>query len=146
MSPGLKFSSAPIHYGMCVCVMLVAQSCPTLCDPMDCSPPGSSVHGILQARILEWVAMPSSRGSSWPRNWNWVSCITGRSYIGMGFPSSSAVKNPPSMQEAQVWSLSREDLLEKGMATHSSVPAWRIPWTEQSERLQSKGLQRVRRD
>ena len=40
----------------------VAQSCLTLCDPMDCSPPGSSVHGILQARILEWVAMPSSRG------------------------------------------------------------------------------------
>ena len=40
------------------------QSCLTLCDPMDCSPPGSSVHGILQARILEWVAMPFSRGSS----------------------------------------------------------------------------------
>ena len=44
----------------------VAQSCPTLCDPMDCSLPGSSVHGILQARILEWVAMPSSRGPSQP--------------------------------------------------------------------------------
>ena len=44
--------------------VLVAQSCPALCDPMDCSPPGSSVHGILQARILEWVAMPSSRESS----------------------------------------------------------------------------------
>ena len=43
------------------------QSCPTLCNPMDCSPPGSSVHGISQARILEWVAMPSSRGSSCPR-------------------------------------------------------------------------------
>ena len=42
------------------------QSCPPLCDPMDCSPPGSSVHGILRARILEWVAMPSSRGSSDP--------------------------------------------------------------------------------
>ena len=42
------------------------QSCPTLCDPMDCSPPGSSVLGILQARILEWAAMPSSRGSSRP--------------------------------------------------------------------------------
>ena len=41
-----------------------AQSCLTLWDPMDCSPPGSSVHGILQARILEWVAMPPSRGSS----------------------------------------------------------------------------------
>ena len=44
------------------------QSCLTLCDPMDCSPLGSSVHRILQARILEWVAMPSSRGSSWPRD------------------------------------------------------------------------------
>ena len=47
--------------------MLVALSCPTLCDPMPYSLPGSSVHGILQARILEWVAMPSSRGSSQPR-------------------------------------------------------------------------------
>ena len=46
---------------------LVAQSCLTHCDPMDCSPPGFSVHGILQARILEWVAMPSSRRSSPPR-------------------------------------------------------------------------------
>ena len=48
---------------MCVCVCvctLVAQLCPTLCDPMDCSPPGSSVHGILQARILEWVAISFS--------------------------------------------------------------------------------------
>ena len=45
-------------------VFSVALSCPTLCDPVDCSPPGSSVHGILQARILEWVVMPSSRGSS----------------------------------------------------------------------------------
>ena len=45
------------------------QSCLTLCDPMDNSPPGSSVHGILQARILEWVAVPSSRGSSQPRDW-----------------------------------------------------------------------------
>ena len=42
-------------------LVLVAQLCPTLCDPMDCSPPGSSVHGILQARILEWVAVPFSR-------------------------------------------------------------------------------------
>ena len=57
-----------------------AELCLTLCDPMDCSPPGSSVHGIFQARILEWVAMPSSRGSSRPRDWtpvSWVSC-TGR--------------------------------------------------------------------
>ena len=60
---------------MCV---LVAQSCPTLCDPMDCSPPGSSVHGILQARILEWTAISFSRGSSQPRDQTWVSCIAGR--------------------------------------------------------------------
>ena len=52
------------------------QSCPTLCDPMDCSPPGSSVHGIFLARILEWVAMPSSRGSSRPRDWTHVSYIS----------------------------------------------------------------------
>ena len=49
--------------------VLVAQSCPTLFHPMDCSLPGSSVHGILQAGILEWVAMPSSRRSSQPRDW-----------------------------------------------------------------------------
>ena len=54
------------------------QLCPTLCDPMDCSLPGSSVHGILQARILEWVAMPFSRGSSHPRDQTLVSCIAGR--------------------------------------------------------------------
>ena len=47
-----------------------------LCDPMDCSPPGSSVHGILQARILEWVATLFSRGSSWP-GWTQVSCVAG---------------------------------------------------------------------
>ena len=44
------------------------QSCPTLCDPVDYSPPGSSVHGILQVRMLEWIAMPSSMGSSQPRD------------------------------------------------------------------------------
>ena len=51
------------------------QSCPTLCDPKDCSPPGSSVHGILQAGILEWVAISFSRGSSHLRDWTQVSCV-----------------------------------------------------------------------
>ena len=54
------------------------QSCPTLCHPMNCSPPGSSFHGVLQARVLEWVAVPSSRGSSPPRDQtciSYVSCI-----------------------------------------------------------------------
>ena len=56
---------------------LVAKPCPTICDPMDYSPPGSSVPGISQARILEWVAISFSRGSSWPRDWThvYVSCI-----------------------------------------------------------------------
>ena len=58
----------------------VAQSCPTLCDQVDCSLPGSSVHGILSARILEWVAVSFSRGSSRPRDQTWVSRIAGRRF------------------------------------------------------------------
>ena len=54
------------------------ESCPTLCNPTDCSPSGSSVPGILQARILEWVAIPSSRGSSGPRDWTQVSHVAGK--------------------------------------------------------------------
>ena len=56
---------------------LVAQSCRTLWDPMDWRPPGSSVPGILQARILEWVAIPLSMGSSQPRDQTWISCTAG---------------------------------------------------------------------
>ena len=66
--------------GTCVCVCArahsVAQSCLTLSDPMDCSLPGSSVHGILQARILEWVTISSSRESSWVRDQICISCIS----------------------------------------------------------------------
>ena len=58
--------------------VLVAQPCLTLCDLMDYSPPGSSVHGILQMRILEWVTVPFSRESSRPRDRTWLSCMTGR--------------------------------------------------------------------
>ena len=58
----------------------VAQSCPTLGDPMDYSLPGFSVYGILQARVLKWVAISFSRGSSHPRDWSRVSCIVGRCF------------------------------------------------------------------
>ena len=61
------------------CCAKLLQSCLTLCDPMDCSQPDSSVHGILQARILEFAAMPSSRGSFQPRDWtcvSYTSCIS----------------------------------------------------------------------
>ena len=71
-----SFGSQPRCYEHPV-LSLVAQSCSTLCDPMDCSLPGSSVCGTLQSRILEWVAMPSSRGCSQPRGWTHVSRIAG---------------------------------------------------------------------
>ena len=58
----------------------VAQSCPTLCDPMDCSLPGFSIHGILQVRVLEWVAISFSRASSQPRDQTWASRIAGRCF------------------------------------------------------------------
>ena len=61
-----------------VVAVVVTQLCPTLCDPMGCKLPGSSVHGILQARILERIAIPFSRGSSGPRDCTLLSCIAGR--------------------------------------------------------------------
>ena len=73
-----KFSA--LEMVVCVCVLL-AQSCLTICNPMDCSSPCSSVHGILQARIHEQVAISFSRGSSRPRDWTWVTHITGRFFF-----------------------------------------------------------------
>ena len=64
---------------------------------MDCSPPGYSIHRILQARILEWVVIPSSSGSSWPRDWTWVSCIAGRFFYCL-----SHQKNPNKFRRAQI--------------------------------------------
>ena len=65
-----------VHCASFLCMCVCAQSCLTLCDSMDCNPPGSSIHGVLQVRILEWVAIPISRGSSWPRDPTCVSCIS----------------------------------------------------------------------
>ena len=71
-SPDRSHTTLLVH--SCVCAKLL-HSCLTLCDPVEDSPPGSSIHGILQARILEWVAMPSSRGSSRPRDRTHISYI-----------------------------------------------------------------------
>ena len=82
----------------------VVQLCLTLCDPVDCSLPGSSIHGIFQAKTLEWVAISFSR-SSWPRGWTQVSHIVGRRvtiwatrevFILWGFPGGTSVQNPPA--------------------------------------------------
>ena len=62
------------HETPCICAKSL-QSRPTLCNPVYCNPPGSSVHGILQARILEWVAVPSSQASTRPRDWTHISFI-----------------------------------------------------------------------
>ena len=62
------------------------------------------------------------------------------------FPGGSVVNNPPALQETWVQSLGQEDPLEKEMATHSSILAWKIPWTEEPGRLQSMGSQRVGHD
>ena len=67
----------PLDYG-CVCVCLVPQSCSTLCDPKDCNPPGSAVHGIPQAGILEYVVISFSRGSFWPMDRTQVFCTADR--------------------------------------------------------------------
>ena len=124
----LRTYSSPPHSELSLSLssekVLVTQSCPSLCYPMHCSPPGSSVHGISQARILEWVAISFSRGSSKPRDGTRVSCLTGRL-----FTTETLVKNPTAMWETWVWSLGWEDPLEKGMATYSCILAWKIPWT-----------------
>ena len=74
------------------------------------------------------------------------SMISGMLLRNLVFLGGSAEKNPPAMQETEVQSPGREDPLEKGMATHSSVLAWRTPWTEEPGGLQSMGSQRVRHD
>ena len=135
--------------------VLVPQSCLTLCDPMDCSLPGSSVHGILQARILERVAIPFSRDlldpGIEPRSPVFRQILYHLNhqrspylYLYLYIPDfmvAQTVKRLLTMQETRVWSLGREDPLEKEMATHSSTLAWKIPWTEEPGRLQSIGLQ-----
>ena len=80
--------------------VLVTQSWLTLCDPLDCSLPGSSVHGILQDRILEWAAISFSRKSSWIRDQSWVSCIAG------GFFAIWAIREAlwiPKLTSNSIW-------------------------------------------
>ena len=76
----LVILSPQVGWGGCVCVCSVAQSCLTLCNTMDCNPPGSSVPGIFQVRILEWVVLSSSKRYFQLRDWTQVSCIPGRCF------------------------------------------------------------------
>ena len=91
---------------VCVCVHAHAQSCPTLCDPMDCSLPGSSLHGISQARILQWIAISSSRVSSWPRD---QTCIIFNSCTTSGFFTAEPPWRDSKMLIKQTtWELGKE--------------------------------------
>ena len=121
----LPCSSALGTTTFCLCrkTVLVAQSCLTLCDPMDCSPPGFSVLGSLQARMPEWFAISVSGGSSWPRDWTWVSCIAGR------FSTVWLTRKAPSFSIKWVKSLSR-------------VQFFVIPWTVAYQAPPSMGFSR----
>ena len=113
-------------------ISVCAQSCLPLCNPMDCSPPCFPVHGISQARILDWVAISYSRGSrKFPTLPN------------PGIESTSLAS--PAFVRWVLYQLARTSL-EKKMATQSSILAWEIPLTEESGGLQSMGLQRVGHD
>ena len=83
--------------------MLIFQSCPTLCEPMDYSLPGSSVHGILLVRKLEWLAMPSTRWSSQPRDQTQVSHITGSFFIFWAFREAHSIESVQSLSCVQLF-------------------------------------------
>ena len=123
--------------GSCLCAKLL-QSCLTLCDFMDYCPPGSSVHGILQPWILEWVAVPSSKGSSWPETeptslmstcssrqvlYHWHHLGSHRWFSG----KESACNVGDSGRRRGFDSWVGKIPWGKKMATHSSILAWKIP-------------------
>ena len=144
------------------------QSCPTLCNSVDCDPPGFPLStGILQARILEHkrICKMKRKGKNtgmgcyvllqwiFPTQGSKLRLLHLLNWQGVLYhcPKKTSlvvqiVKRLPTMWETWVQSLGREDLLEKEMATHSSILAWKIPWTEESGGLQSMGLQRVGHD
>ena len=105
----------------------LAQLCPTLCNPVDYSPPGSCIHGILQARILEWVAISFSRGSFWPRDRTQVSCIAGR-----------------VTWEARMMALQRHKIFESEVKVKllSCVWLFATPWTIAHQAPPSMGFSR----
>ena len=111
-----SFFESTVHLRLCKMVYNESVSrsvCPTLCDPVDCRPPGSSVHGFLQARILEWVDIPFSRGSSQPRDWTQVSCIAG------GFLTIRATREAPPPKI--IWTLSQRPGPNPHLQSHPIV-------------------------
>ena len=113
----INCSASMISRFSCVWLFVTPKS-----RPMDCSPPGSSDHGILRARILEWVAMPSSRGSCWPRNWTHVSCV---SCIAGGLFTAEPPKKPNQLQK-EMKSLRRVISLSLASTAISAKWVWQF--------------------
>ena len=90
-----------------------------------------NLPAVQETWVQSWVRRSPGEGKGYPLQYSWASLV------------AQIVKNPPAMRETRVQSLGRQDLLEKGMATHSSILAWRIPWTEEPGGLRSTGSQRV---
>ena len=128
-----------------LCCAQLPYLCPILCDPMDCSLPGSSVHGILQGGILEWGAMPSTRGSCPPRNWScvsWFFFLTISHVLMEENEKSNNTRLRVMIESIKCkWNVSNNCKF-----THSSVLAWRIPGTDEPGRLPSVGSHRVGHD
>ena len=112
----------------------VAQSCPTICGPMDCSLSGSSVHGIFQARVLEWIAISFSRGSSRPRNPTQVSRIAGRRFTIWATRESMVF--PVVMYGCESWTIKKA---ECQIIDAFELWCWRrllrVPWTARRSNL-----------
>ena len=135
----------------------VAQLCPTLSDPMNCSLPGSSVHGIFQARVLEWgaIASPIPKGKRFHFKLKGLDFIVlatenhGKLLTGnyLGFPCGANSKEPAcqcrSHKRHRFDPSIRKIAWGRKMKTHSSILAWEMPWTEKPGGLQSIGWQRV---
>ena len=100
--------------GVCVCVCVCAHSVMSTWDPVDCSPPGSSVRGTLQAGTLEWGAVPSARGPSWPRGRAWVPCLS--AWAGGFFTTT-----PPAKLTAVKCSLWKKILITSGPEQFKSM-------------------------
>ena len=115
------------------------QSCLTLCHPMDCSPPGSSVHGILQARTLEWVAMPSSKGSSPPRD---RTCVSSVSCIGRWALDHKRLQRlrSPTTYFSVSWRPGGTHSDSKGLSPGVLMSKGRRRWTSQLKWIQRKEL------
>ena len=129
------------------------QSCPTLCDPRDGSPPGSAVPGILQARTLEWVAISFSNAWKWKVKEKSLSHVQLRAIpwtvayqapLSMGFSRQENWSGVPRLSPHKMSRIGKS--IETEMATHSSTLAWKIPQMEEPDRLQSMGSQRIRQD